>query len=522
VSRDTPPYAETARVCHTPKMSDNRQATAVHDRRPLPEGTVTFVFTDIEGSTSHLRRLRGRYGEMIGAHGRLIRNALGEHGGWEIDTQGDAFFCVFGRAGNAVAFAASVQNAIAQHDWPEGVPVRVRIAIHTGEPELADRRYYGLEVHRTARLCATARGGEVVLSDLAASLVKEQLPGDASLVEKGTVELKDFPGTTRVFRLAMPGADDAAPPAPDVVSAEPFRGAHEALGRRVAEGPRPPRPHAETGDREILLVSDSATGVEGLLAFAQATATPDHTGGMILTCVVDDQEDVLPATRMLAGFRDRLAATGVTSRVAAFRAANAGGAIEKLALRQEVGLVVAGAAGLVDGESDDLATGILRSAPCDVALHLARGDGRGGGPVMVPFAGTEHDWAALELATTIAGANGSSLVLTGSNAPSGGDDGDASRLLAAASLIVQQISGLIAEPLLIPRGADAVVEAAASASHVITGVPADYELRGIGSTRREVARRVGTTVTLVRRGARSGVISADRDVTRFSWTGTSS
>jgi len=184
--------------------------------------------------------------------------------------------------------------------------------------------------------------------------------------------------------------------------------------------------------------------------------------------------------------------------------------------------VVAGAAGLVDGESDDLATGILRSAPCDVALHLARGDGRGGGPVMVPFAGTEHDWAALELATTIAGANGSSLVLTGSNAPSGGDDGDASRLLAAASLIVQQISGLIAEPLLIPRGADAVVEAAASASHVITGVPADYELRGIGSTRREVARRVGTTVTLVRRGARSGVISADRDVTRFSWTGTSS
>ena len=141
---------------------------------------------------------------------------------------------------------------------------------------------------------------------------------------------------------------------------------------------------------------------------------------------------------------------------------------------------------------------------------------------MVPFAGTEHDWAALELATTIAASNGSSLVLTGSNAPGGGDDGDASRLLAAASLIVQQIGGLIAEPLLIPRGADAVVEAAASASHVITGVPADYELRGIGSTRREVARRVGTTVTLVRRGARSGVISADRDVTRFSWTGTSS
>jgi hypothetical protein len=140
---------------------------------------------------------------------------------------------------------------------------------------------------------------------------------------------------------------------------------------------------------------------------------------------------------------------------------------------------------------------------------------------MVPFAGTEHDWAALELATTIAASTGAPLVLTGSNAPAGSDEGDASRLLAAASLIVQQIGGLIAEPLLIPRGADAVVDAAAGASHVFTGVPADYELRGIGSTRREVARRVAATVTLVRRGARSGVISADREVTRFSWTGTS-
>jgi class 3 adenylate cyclase len=502
-------------------MSDNTQITAVHNRRPLPEGTVTFVFTDIEGSTTLLRRLRGRYGEMIGAHGRLIRNALHQHGGWEIDTQGDAFFCVFGRAGSAVAFAAAVQNAIAGHAWPEGVRVRIRIAIHTGEPELADRRYYGLDVHRTARLCATARGGEVVLSGLAASLVQEQLPRAAALVEKGDVELKDFPGTTRVFRLALPGAEDVGT-APDVVSAEPFRGAHETLGLRVAEAQRPPQPHHEHGGREILIVSGSAAGVEELLAFAQTAACRDHARGMILTSVVDDQEDVLPATRMLAGFRDHLAGTGVTSRVAAFRAADAGAAVEKLALRQEVGLVVAGAEGLVHGDGDELATGILRSAPCDVALHLARPGTSPQGPVMVPFAGTEHDWAALELATTIAASTGASLVLTGSNAPSAGDESDASRLLAAASLIVQQIGGLIAEPLLIPRGADAVVEAAASASHVLTGVPADYELRGIGSTRREVARRVGTTVTLVRRGARSGVISADRDVTRFSWTGTSS
>ena len=487
----------------------------------LAPQTLTFLFTDIEGSTAMLRRLGAVYAELLSDHHRLIRAQLSAHDGREIDTQGDVFFCVFGRAGSAVAFAAAVQGAIADHDWPDGVRVRIRIAIHTGEPELADRRYYGLDVHRTARLCATARGGEVVLSALAASLVQEQLPREASLVEKGDIELKDFPGTTRVFRLALPGAD-AVPAAPDVVAAEPFRGAHETLGLRVAEAQRPPQPQHEAGGREILLVSESPEGIEGLLAFAQAAACRDHARGMILTSVVDGQGDVLPATRMLAGFRDRLAETGVTSRVAAFRAADAGAAVEKLALRQEVGLVVAGAAGLVHGGGDELAAGILRSAPCDVALHLAHAGAARQGPVMVPFAGTEHDWAALELATTIAAATGAPLVLTGSNAPAGEDEGDASRLLAAASLIVQQIGGLIAEPLLIPRGADAVIEAAATASHVLTGVPADYQVRGIGSTRREVARRVGTTVTLVRRGARSGVISADRDVTRFSWTGTSS
>jgi len=242
---------------------------------------------------------------------------------------------------------------------------------------------------------------------------------------------------------------------------------------------------------------------------------------VILTCVVDDQDDVLPATRVLAGFRDRLADSAVSARVAAFRAADAGAAVEKLALRQEVGLVVANAAPLVDGR-DGLPLAILRSAPCDVALHLAREGGRTDGPVIVPFAGTDHDWAALELAVTLAAEANVPLVLTGSNAGRTADEGDASRLLATASLLVQQIGGLIAEPLLLPRGADAVVEAAMDASHVVTGVPADFAVRGIGSTRREVAQRIPTPLTLIRRGARSGVISPDRSVTRFTWTRTSS
>jgi class 3 adenylate cyclase len=490
--------------------------------RPLPEGTVTFVFTDIEGSTNILRRLGSRYGGMIAEHARLIRAALESHDGWEVDTQGDAFFCVFGRAGDAVSFAASLQQAIEAHEWPEGVALRIRIAIHTGEPALADKRYYGVDVHRTARLCATARGGEVLLSDLAASLVREQLPKDVGLIERGMVELKDFPGPAPVYQLRVPGVPERAAVTADVVFAEPFHGAHEVLGRRVAERQTGAgAPVEAAGGREILLVCESAAGVEKLLSFARRAACRQGARGMILTCVVDDQDDVLPATRMLAGFRDRLAESAVSARVAAFRAADAGAAIEKLALRQEVGLVVVSAAPLVDGD-DGLPLAILRSASCDVAIHLARDSGRADGPILVPFAGTDHDWAALELATTLAAGANVPLVLTGSNAGGPGVEGDASRLLATASLIVQQIGGLIAEPLLIPRGADAVVEAAMEASHVITGVPADYAERGIGSTRREIARRIPTTMTLVRRGERSGVISTDRDVTRFSWTGTSS
>jgi class 3 adenylate cyclase len=503
-------------------MEENRTSTAP-GARPLPEGTVTFVFTDIEGSTNILRRLRGRYGEMIAEHARLIRDEVARTNGWEIDTQGDAFFCVFGRAGDAVSFAVSVQRAIMAHDWPEGVALRVRIAIHTGEPALADRRYFGLDVHRTARLCATARGGEVLLSDLAASLVREQLPQDVALIERGVVELKDFPDPTPVYELRLPGITGVAPPAAGADTREPFRGAHELLAMRVAgQRTAEPPPEDAVAGEEILLVSESAAAVEQLLSFARRAARRRGARGVILTCVVDDQEDVLPATRMLAGVRDRLAGAGVKARVAAFRAADAGAAVEKLALRQEVGLVVANAAPLLHEGGDELPLAILRAAPCDVALHLARAGGRADGPIIVPFAGTDHDWAALELAATLAADAGVSLVLTGSNAGDAGEEGDASRLLATASLIVQQIGGLIAEPLLIPRGADAVVDAAMDASHVITGVPIDHSTRGIGRTRREIARRIPTTMTLVRRGIRSGVISPDRDVTRFSWTRTSS
>lgn len=500
-----------------------RQDTTIRRRpQPLPHGTVSFVFTDIEGSTQLLRKLGGRYGELIAEHARLIREALETYGGWEVDTQGDAFFCVFGRARDAVNFSVSTQRVFAVHRWPCDASLRVRMAVHTGEPDLSDQRYYGIDVHRTARICSIANGGEVVLSELAASLVRDQLPESVSLVERGVAQLKDFPEPVTLYRLHIPEVSEPAH-TPETVSEVVFRGAHDELGARVAEGQRddPGRPEhgAPAGTQEILVVADSADAVGMLLPFATAMAVQEPKRGLILTCLVSEATELLPTTRRLAGMREGLGGEGIPARVAAFRAADAGEAIEKLAVRQEVGLVVVGAADLVERGASTLSAEIVRLSRCDVALHIAHSGGTAGGPIIVPFAGSEHDWAALELATEIAVASNVSLVLTGSEGEHG-REGDASRLLAAASLVAQQLGGIIAEPMLIAPGAGAVVDAASGGSHLIIGVPPGFAERGLGETRREIARRAGAAVTFVRRGAKAGLLSPDRDITQFSWTQT--
>ena len=128
----------------------------------LPTGTVTMLFTDIEGSTHTLRSLGDRYADALGRHRLLVRAACDAHDGHEVDTQGDAFLVVFSRATDAVAAAAEAQRALAAEPWPEGTAVRVRMGIHTGEPDLHDEGYVGLDVHLAARICAVAHGGQVL------------------------------------------------------------------------------------------------------------------------------------------------------------------------------------------------------------------------------------------------------------------------------------------------------------------------------------------------------------------------
>src|SRR5712691_3958464 len=171
----------------------------------LPSGTVSFLFTDIEGSTRMLTLLRERYGEVLADHNRLLRAAFAETGGQEMGTEGDAFFVAFGRAHDAVAAAAAAQRALSAYPWPEGGEVRVRMGIHTGEPSLGDEGYLGLSLHRAARISSAGHGGQVLLSNATRELVEDDLPPGLGLRDLGEQRLKDLDRPERIFQLVIDG-----------------------------------------------------------------------------------------------------------------------------------------------------------------------------------------------------------------------------------------------------------------------------------------------------------------------------
>jgi class 3 adenylate cyclase/tetratricopeptide (TPR) repeat protein len=175
----------------------------------LPGGAVTFLFTDIEGSTRLVKALRERYAEVLAEHRRLVRAAIAGQGGYEVDTQGDAFFAAFAGAKQAVLCALEIQRALAAHEWPADAPVRVRIGVHTGQAIPTEGGYTGLAVHRAARICAVSRGGQVLVSQATQMIIEdeeEDEPGFA-LVELGERTLKDLDRPVRLFELAAPGLE---------------------------------------------------------------------------------------------------------------------------------------------------------------------------------------------------------------------------------------------------------------------------------------------------------------------------
>ncbi len=143
----------------------------------LPTGTVTFLFTDIEGSTRLLAQLGDRYADVLATHHRLLRTAQGQ----VVDTQGDAVFAAFPRARDALLAAIAAQRAVQGHPWPDGIAPKVRIGLHTGEPLSGETGYVGMDVHRAARIAAAGHGCQILLSDVTHGLVARDLPDGVSL-----------------------------------------------------------------------------------------------------------------------------------------------------------------------------------------------------------------------------------------------------------------------------------------------------------------------------------------------------
>ena len=179
----------------------------------LPTGTLTFLFSDIEGSTRLVQAHRDSFGDILGQHQALMRAALAQHGGIEVSTEGNSFFAVFAAPGDAVAAAADVQRRHAGHEFAGAAVVRVRIGLHTGAGTLGGDNYIGLDVHRGARIAAAGHGGEVLLSEPTRALVADSLPDGLATRDLGLHQLKDLDSPERLYRLEIDGlANDFPPP----------------------------------------------------------------------------------------------------------------------------------------------------------------------------------------------------------------------------------------------------------------------------------------------------------------------
>src|SRR4051812_34650822 len=180
----------------------------------LPAGTVTMVFTDIEGSTALLQSLGDRYGEVLSDHNRLIREAFARHDAFERGSAGDGLYFVFASAREAVQAAVDAQLALAGHPWPDGAAVRDRMGIHTGEPRNASEGYVGLDVHRAARICSAGHGGQILVSQTTRDLVAEELKQPLGMADLGAHRLRSLDGPAqRIFQVTGPGlARDFPPP----------------------------------------------------------------------------------------------------------------------------------------------------------------------------------------------------------------------------------------------------------------------------------------------------------------------
>src|SRR5919109_3714664 len=174
----------------------------------LPHGTITLVFTDVEGSTQLVQRLGDRYAQVLDDHRRLFHDAVERESGVVVDQRGDEFFVAFEDARRAADAVVAAQKAFAEHDWPSGIDLRVRMGMHTGEPSIRGNTYFGLDVHRAARICQAGSGGQILLSER----TRKSLDSREGLADLGLHQLPGIDEPERLYQLSVAGLPTSFPP----------------------------------------------------------------------------------------------------------------------------------------------------------------------------------------------------------------------------------------------------------------------------------------------------------------------
>ncbi len=288
-------------------------------------------------------------------------------------------------------------------------------------------------------------------------------------------------------------------PSLDVESTTPARGKHET-------------------ERSILVAVTDEARIDALLAVAEPLAR-DVPRILILARLVLDAVELQSSSAWLEEHRATLASRDVAARTASFTSAAPGKELARLARELDVDLLVADAPDelLIEGAPDEHLTALLDDTPCDVAL-LVPGGAMSEGPVLVPFGGADHDWAAVELGAWFARATGATLRLAGAAAVPEQGRRDASRLLSHGALAVQRVLGISAEPLLTPPGEEGMLEASRDAGLLVVGLSTRWHREGLGPARLRLARESVSPTLLVRRGLRPGGIAPPAALTRFTWS----
>lgn len=272
--------------------------------RTPPRGTVSFLFTDVEGSTRLLQALgRERYGEVLREHRRLLREVWDRHDGYEVDTEGDAFLVAFAHASNAVAAAVDAQRALAAAEWPDGHELRVRIGIHTGEATERDGDYVGIAVHRAARIAAAANGGQVLVSETTRALSADERVAAASLHSLGLHRLKDFDEPAAIYQLG----EGSFPPLKTVSNTNLPRPASSFVGREREIGEVVSL--VREGVRLVTLSGPGGSGKTRLAIEAAADVVGEMTAGVfwVALATVRDPALVTETIGQVLGARDDLA-----------------------------------------------------------------------------------------------------------------------------------------------------------------------------------------------------------------------